>query len=286
MLTGWPWRWRLAVLQGLLWPYLSVPAVPHQPLALPSPGLVLGILSWAVQAGCSICAALLQESALRGCSSVLHWGTPQSPPSTQPHEIISLKQRIKVWAIPLKQGGSGKPDYAEFSICTGSKHSAACQRGLEQTLLDFLAVGSWVSLLSLGMLQMQRWHLGTWFSSGLGSSALMVGLEEPFPTKTAPEHQELSLCPFGAWTGRGGRSVQCKGRPVRWNSFNSEWRVCPCHPWAQPLALVSPGAGHTVCVRASCKQQGASLQDLTWPMDGHLQSIPWILQLDFAYKQH
>lgn len=59
--------------------------------------------------------------------------------------------------------------------------------------------------------------LGTWFSSGLGSfnGALMGGLEEPFPTKTTAQYQELSLCPFGVRTGQGGRSVQCKGRPVR-----------------------------------------------------------------------
>lgn len=47
---------------------------------------------------------------------------------------------MRIWAIPLKQDGSGKTGYAEFRA--GSKHCAVHQRGLEQTLLDFFAAGS------------------------------------------------------------------------------------------------------------------------------------------------
>lgn len=83
--------------------------------------------------------------------------------------------------------------------------------------------------------------------------------------------------------------MQWKRRPVRSSIFlNEDFATVPSlgkttgFDFTWPLELVT----FCVRVRASCKQQGASLQDLIWPRDWYLQSIPWFLQLEFAYKQH
>lgn len=101
----------------------------------------------------------------------------------------------------MNRGGSGKPECAEFR--TGSKRSALCQRGLEQTLLALL----------LGHRLLLHLLARSCFGSGLGSGALMVGLEQLRSHFHPKQHQNTMSSRCGCFGyGQDKEVVPCSGR--------------------------------------------------------------------------